>query len=75
MLPFAIWVKCSTVDGTKVTLDPAKLLLEHQMVESGIKFANLCGGGGDIHGFLPSTQHHLVAKGEKSLNVTDIETW
>ena len=73
MLPFAIRMKCSTVDWTKVTLDPSKLFLKHQMVESGIKFADLCGGGGDIHGFLSSTQHHLVAKGEKSVNVTDIQ--
>ena len=61
-LPLAIWMEGKTVDGSKVTLDPAKLFLEDEMVEAGIKLADTCGRGGHLHGFLTSSQHHLVTR-------------
>lgn len=45
-----------------MTFDPPKFLLKHKMVEPGIEFANFGGCGGDIHGFLTTTQHHLLKK-------------
>lgn len=63
-LPFAIWMKCCTVDWTEMTFDPPEFLLKHEVVEPGIKFANFGGRGGDIHGFLTTTQHHLSIKGQ-----------
>lgn len=45
-----------------MTFDPPKFLLKHKMVEPGIKFANFGGCGGDIHGFLTTTQHNLLKK-------------
>lgn len=51
-----------------MTFDPPKFLLKHEMVEPGIEFANFGGCGGDIHGFLTTTQHHLLKK--KKVKVT-----
>lgn len=62
-IPLAVWVKLETVNGPKVTFDPPNLLLEHQMVEPGIKFPCLGVRCGDLHSLLPPAQHHLWGAG------------
>ena len=52
-------MKRETVDGSKVALDAAELLLEDKMEEPGIELANPGGRGRHRHGFLTSSQHHL----------------
>lgn len=52
-VPLAVWVKLETVNGPKVTFDPPNLLLEHQMVEPGVKFPGLGVRCGDLHSLLP----------------------
>ena len=47
-------MKGQTVDGSKVTLDTAKLLLENEVEESSVELADLGGGGGHRHGLLSS---------------------
>lgn len=63
-LPFAVWMKCCTVDWTEMTFDPPEFLLKHEVVEPGIKFSDFGGRGGDIHGLLTTTQYHLSIKGQ-----------
>lgn len=58
-LPLAVWVERHTVDGSEVTLDPAKLLFVSCVEEPGLELADPGGGGGDLHGLLTSSHHHL----------------
>ena len=62
-IPLAVWVKLETVNGPKVTFDPPNLLLEHQMVEPGVKFPCLGVRCCDLHSLLPPAQHHLWGVG------------
>ena len=62
-IPLAVWVKLETVNGSKVTFDPPNLLLEHQMIEPGVKFPCLSVRCGDLHSLLPPAQHHLWGVG------------
>ena len=61
----AIRMNGNTVGGSKVALDSPKLLFKSQMEEAGFKLANPGGGCGYIHGFLATSQHHMVIVGRE----------
>lgn len=65
----AIRMEGNAVDRSKVALDSSKLFLKSQMEEPGLKLANPGGGCGHIHGFLTSSQHHMVIVGRESSRV------
>ena len=52
-------MKFEAVDGPKVTFDPANFLLKDEVVETSVELSGLAARGGDFHGFLTTTQHHL----------------
>lgn len=69
-LPLAVWVERHTVDGSEVTLDPAKLLFVSCVEEPGLELADPGGGGGDLHGLLTSSHHHLQHTHTQGLKVS-----
>jgi len=58
--PGALWVKVHSIDGTKVTLDTANLLLKDLVNEPDLELAGFGGGGRDIPRLLTSSTDDVV---------------
>lgn len=61
----AVRVESERVDGTKVALHPAKLLLEDEVEEAGVELADPRGCRRHVHGLLTTAQHHLSPSQKK----------
>lgn len=58
-IPSTIRMEADGVNGTKMTLNPCKLLLKHQVEEACVKLSDPGRGGGDIHSLLPTSHNHM----------------
>lgn len=59
----ALRVYSDVVERSEVATDTANLLHEDLVVEAGFEFTLACGGGGDVHGGLSSTEDNVVFYG------------
>lgn len=55
----AVRVECQRVDGPKVTLDAAELLLKDQVEETSVELADARRRRRHVHRLLATTDHHL----------------
>ena len=58
--PGASGVEVDCVDGSKVSLNTANLLLKNLVHESDLELSSPAGGGGDIHGLLTSSADDVI---------------
>ena len=70
-------MESKSVDGTEVTLDATKFLLEEHVVETGIEFTITNGGSCYVLGVLTTAEKNMLGMGaeERSFNLKSIEAY